>query len=130
MRFIFHLLTEFRYKRALILGTTAYTAPEDKGSSSLKWKASSKLTKMTGGDAFKDFAELGAWISTQRTELVRWTLFRVPLKLTGGSAKAVTATYAGSGKDRTSLSRKSLVGWILEEMVKGEWVGKTPVVCN
>jgi len=127
IKYAFPILAEYRYERVLIFGTCAYTAPEDKGG--LKWKASNRLTKMTDGGAYKDFSTLGNWISTQPSDLVKWTLFRVH-HLIDGSAKPVTATYTGSGKDKTNLTRKSMVNWVLEEMVKGEWIGKAPVICN
>lgn len=88
-----------------------------------------RLTKMADSDVYKDFSGLGNWISTQPTDLVKWTLFRIH-HLTDGSAKPVTATYLGSGKDKTTLTRKSMVNWVLEEMFRGEWIGKTPVLCN
>lgn len=84
---------------------------------------------MTHGDVFKDFAGLGSWISTQPADLVKWTLFRIH-NLTDGAAKPVVATYTGSGKDKTSVTRKSMVNWVLEEMMEGEWIGKTPMICN
>lgn len=56
-------------------------------------------------------------------------MFRIH-HLTDGSAKPVMATYLGSGKDRSTLTRKSMVNWVLEEMERGDWIGKTPVICN
>jgi len=127
MKFAFPIMAEYRYERVLIRGTCAYKAPEDKGG--LKWKASNKLTKMTDSDSYKEWAGLGSWISMQPSDLVKWTLFRVH-RLIDGPAKPVTATYTGTGKDKKDLSRKSMVNWVLKEMVKGEWIGKTPVICN
>jgi len=127
MKFVFHLLREYQYSRALILGTPAYSAPEDKDS--LKRKTTLRLTKMADSDIYKDFSGLGSWMSTIPVEVVPWTLFRIH-HLTDGAAKGVTATYLGRGKDKCVVTRKSLVNWVLEEMGRGEWVGKTPVLCN
>lgn len=127
MKFAMPILAEYRYERILIRGTPAYLAPEDKPG--LKWKASNRLTKINHVDEYKEFSGLGSLLETQPLEMIRWTLFRVH-NLTDGSAKPVTATFTGSGKDKKDLTRKSMVNWILEEMARGEWIGKAPIICN
>ena len=128
MKLIFPALVANKFRRALILGTCSYTAPEDKGA--LKWKASVVLIKIIGGTAFQEFNGLGALVSSQDAQALKWTLFRVPF-LGNGPAAPVTATYTGTGKDGMFLSRKSIVAWVLQEMGQNsEWIGKTPVLCN
>jgi len=127
MKFALPILAEYRYERILIRGTPAYAAPEDKGG--MKWKAANRLTKMSHSDAYKEFSGLGALLSVQPLDMIRWTYFRVH-HLTDGPEKPVTATFTGTGKDKKDLSRKSMARWVLEEIVRGEWVGKAPVICN
>jgi len=128
MKKLFPLLIEHKFRRALVLGTCSYPAPEDKGA--LKWKASVVLIKIIGGSAYQEFNGLGAFVASQDVSQIKWTLFRVPF-LGNGNAAPVTATYTGSGKDGMTLSRKSIAEWVLQELGDGsEWVGKTPVLCN
>ncbi|PVH78728.1 hypothetical protein DL98DRAFT_533636 [Cadophora sp. DSE1049] len=125
---LFPLLIANKFKRALVLGTCSYPAPEDKGA--LKWKASVVLIKIIGGSAYDEFHGLGKLVSSYNSRELKWTLFRVPF-LGNGDAAPVVATYTGSGKDGMFLSRKSIVAWTLQEMGQdSEWIGKTPVLCN
>ena len=125
---LFPILVANNFKRALVLGTCSYPAPEDKGA--LKWKASIVLIKIIGGSAYDEFHGLGKLVSSYNSRELKWTLFRVPF-LGNGEAAPVTATYTGSGKDGMFLSRKSIVAWTLKEMGQdSEWIGKTPVLCN
>ncbi|CZR50362.1 uncharacterized protein PAC_00234 [Phialocephala subalpina] len=105
MKLIFPLLIANKFKRALVLGTCSFTAPEDKGA--LKWKASVVLVKMIGGTAFEEFKGLGEFVTSQDPQELKWTLFRVPF-LGNGAAAPVSATYTGSGKDGLFISRKVL----------------------
>ncbi|KAH7379984.1 hypothetical protein BKA64DRAFT_631669 [Cadophora sp. MPI-SDFR-AT-0126] len=128
MKLIFPLLIENHFKRALILGTCSFTAPEDKGA--LKWKISTALIKIIGGSAFQEFQGLGAFLSSQDVLKIKWTLFRVPF-LGNGPIAPVSATYTGTGQDGMFLTRKSIAAWVLKEMGGGsEWIGKTPLLSN
>lgn len=127
LKVLWPLLVANGFERALVLGTCSFPAPEDKGA--LKWKASVLLVKVIGGSAYEEFNGLGAFVAAQRAAPVRWTLFRVPFLL-NGEAKEVTPTFTGSGRDGMTLTRKSIVAWVLKEIGAEEWVGKCPVLCN
>ncbi|KAK9782244.1 hypothetical protein SCARD494_13746 [Seiridium cardinale] len=128
LKTIFPLLIANNYKRAMVLGTPSFTAPQDAGA--LKWKLSVLLIKVIGGSAYEEFSGLGAVVSSYDTAQLKWTLFRVPF-LGNGPEKPVNATYTGSGTDGMFLSRKSIAAWVLKEMNDGsEWIGKTPVLSN
>ncbi|KAJ5581543.1 hypothetical protein N7535_000163 [Penicillium sp. DV-2018c] len=128
MKNIFPILVANNYKRAMVLGTCSYVAPEDQGS--LKWKASIFLIKIVGGSAFDEFSGLGSFVASQDASQLKWTFFRVPF-LTNGDDAPVTATYTGTGKDGMFLTRKSLATWVLGEISgDSEWVGKTPALSN
>ncbi|KAJ5623207.1 hypothetical protein N7490_011812 [Penicillium lividum] len=128
MKIIFPLLIENNYKRALVLGTCSYPAPEDKGG--FKWKASVILIKIIGGSAYQEFNGLGSFVASQDVNQLKWTLFRVPF-LGNGAEAPVKTTYTGSGEDGMFLSRKSIAAWVLAEMKEdSKWVGKTPVLSN
>jgi hypothetical protein len=110
----------------MILGTCSYTAPEDKGA--LKWKLSVVFVKLIGGSAYQEFKGLGEFITSQDATMLKWTLFRVPF-LTNSERKEVRATYTGTGEDGLFLSRKSMVGWVLDELRgDSQWVGRAPVL--
>ncbi|KAL1984024.1 hypothetical protein VTN96DRAFT_9621 [Rasamsonia emersonii] len=128
MKLIFPLLIANNFKRALVLGTCSFQAPQDKGA--LKWKASIILVKIIGGSAFEEFNGLGAFVTSQDVTQLKWTLFRVPF-LNNGPEAPVTATFTGSGRDGMFLSRKSIAAWVLKEMnEESNWIGKAPVLSN
>jgi len=128
MKKIFPLLIEHNFKRALVLGTCSFTAPEDKGA--FKWTASVALIKIIGGSAFNEFNGLGAFVTSQDVSKIKWTLFRVPF-LGNGEEKPVKATFTGTGEDGMFLSRKSIAAWVLAEIGdESEWVGKAPAISN
>ncbi|KAH8723584.1 hypothetical protein GQ44DRAFT_685095 [Phaeosphaeriaceae sp. PMI808] len=128
MKRIFPILLANNYKRAMVLGTCSFPAPQDKDA--LKWKASIVLVKIIGGSAYDEFKGLGAFLSSQDALRIKWTLFRVPFLRNGPSAP-VTATYTGSDGDGMFLSRKSLATWVLDQMAEdSEWVGKAPVLSD
>jgi hypothetical protein len=128
MKRIFPILVANDYKRALVLGTCSFPAPQDKGA--LKWKASVILVKIIGGSAYDEFKGLGAFVASQDTSQLKWTLFRVPF-LNNGPDAPVTASYTGTGSDGMFLSRKSLATWISDQISEdSDWVGKAPVLSN
>ncbi|ORY02349.1 hypothetical protein BCR34DRAFT_545776 [Clohesyomyces aquaticus] len=128
IKLIFPLLIENKFKRAMVLGTASFTAPQDKGA--LKWEALIVLVKIIGGDAFQEFNGLGEFLTSQDGQDLAWTLFRVP-NLGNGVAAPVSATYTGSGSDGLFLSRKSVVAWVFKEMGQGsEWIRKAPALSN
>jgi hypothetical protein len=63
MKILFPLLIEYKFKRALVLGTCSYPAIEDKGA--FKWKVSIALTKIIGGSAYQEFNGLGSFVASQ-----------------------------------------------------------------
>jgi hypothetical protein len=128
MKCIFPILVANRFKRAMVLGTSAYTAPQDKGA--LKWKAVGVLIKLIGGSGYEEFRGIGECVSAQDVSQIKWTVLRVPF-LSNGPAAIVKAAFTGSGEDGMSLTRKSLATWVVDQMSEdSEWVGKAPVLSN
>lgn len=128
MKLIFPLLIANNFKRALVLGTRSFQAPQDKGA--LKWKASIILVKIIGGSAFEEFNGLGAFVTSQDVTQLKWTLFRVSF-LNNSPEALVAATFTGSGRDGMFLSRQSIAAWVLKEMnEESNWIGKAPVLSN
>lgn len=73
---------------------------------------------------------VGEYVSSLSVdEGVQWTLFRVGL-LTNGEEVQVEATHLGSGQDAMWVSRASVAGWVLDEVIEGKFVGKMPYICN
>ncbi|KAL5114759.1 hypothetical protein ACEQ8H_007376 [Pleosporales sp. CAS-2024a] len=128
MKRLFPILVANDFKRAMVLCTSAHVAPQDK--SALKWKAVGILIKAVGGSGFEEFKGIGTIVSAQDVSRIKWTLFRVPF-LSNGPEAPTTATYAGSGGDGMSLSRKSMANWVLDELREDSaWVGKAPMLSN
>lgn len=128
MKNIFPILVANHYKRAMVLGTCSFPAPQDKGA--LKWKASTILIKLIGGSAYSEFHGLGSFVTSQDTSQLKWTLFRVPF-LNNGPSAAVKASYTGTGSDGMFLSRESLAAWVIDQLSEeSDWVGKSPVLSN
>lgn len=127
LKVIFPLLVAARYERVLLLGTPSYTAPEDKGA--LKYKAVIGLVRLVGGDASREYSEMGRFVATQSVDDLKWTLFRVTL-INNGETKPVTATYTGWGQDGLFISRSSIAEWVLQELKEGKWIGKMPAISN
>lgn len=128
MKSIFPILIANNYKRALVLATCSFRAPEDKDA--LKWKAVIFLIKTFFRPGYEEFNGLGAFVSSQDTSQLKWTLFRVPV-LNDGPAAPVNATFTGSGSDSIFLSRKSMAAWVLDQLPEdSEWVGKAPALGN
>jgi hypothetical protein len=63
MKLLFPLLIEKAFKRALVLGTPSFSAPEDKGG--FKWRASILLVKLIGGSGYLEFHGLGEFVNGQ-----------------------------------------------------------------
>ncbi|GAB7347494.1 hypothetical protein MBLNU459_g4400t1 [Dothideomycetes sp. NU459] len=121
------LLVENNFRRALVLCTPSHHDPADKPA--WKWKASVTLIKLIGGSAYQEMVAIGSGMTAQPVDKLAWTVFRVGF-LTNGAAGPVEATYTGSGKDGMSISRESMVQWVLQEAVEDKWVGKAPYICG
>lgn len=127
MKVIIPLLRENHVRRALILSTPAYTAPEDRNA--LKWTIPLFLLKIFGGSAHEEMLKMGELVASQPSHELMWTLFRV-LHLTDGPEAPVHACFIGDSVAGMSLSRRSIVKWLLEEVEREEWVGKAPLLLN
>ncbi|KAF4769999.1 hypothetical protein N7455_006343 [Penicillium solitum] len=113
---IFPILVAHHYKRAMVLGTPSFTAPQD--------KASVVRIKLIASSAYDEFKGLGEFVTPRDVSQLKWTLFGVPL-LTNGSVVPVTATYTGTDSDGMFLSRASLAAWISDHISEdSDWAGK------
>lgn len=128
MKKIFPILIAHHFQRALVLGTNAYAAPQDKGA--LKWRAVALLIKAVGGSGYEEFKQIGTYVASQDVKAIKWTVFRVPF-LGNGPEAPVKATWTGTGEDGLGSSRKSMAAWVLGEMRgHSEWAGKAPMLSN
>lgn len=119
------MLVAHNINRALVLCTPSWTAAED--GFSIKWGAAIGLFKLAYGNLYSEMHSIGAFWSSQPTDKVRWTLFRVP-RLTDGDLHPVKEAFKGDGKDGMKLSRQSMAAWVLKEMTSDRWIEKAPML--
>ncbi|KAF7671267.1 hypothetical protein GT037_010592 [Alternaria burnsii] len=121
------LLASSNYKRAMILGTPSWASSEDKRS--LLWQMSIGSIALFFRDAYKDFVGIGNYVTSLPLSEIRWTLFRVPF-LTDAAPSEVHAGPLGAPHINLKLSRASMANWLLQEIDKAQWIGKTPCLSN
>lgn len=78
--------------------------------------------------AYNEVIKIGDHVSSLAGS-IEYTLFRVG-RLTNDPSGPVNVSYLGSGQDKLSISRASVVTWVLEEIKEDRWVGKAPYICN
>ncbi len=59
-----------------------------------------------------------------------YTIFRVPFLTNGPAAKVHAGYYGPEYQGSQSLSRLSIVNWVLEEIEANQWVKKEPALGN
>jgi len=78
--------------------------------------------------AYNDIVAIGQTIRSQGDEL-DWTIVRVPF-LTDKETKDVVAGYVGDGKTGATLSRAGFAAFFVQELEKGEWIKKAPLISS
>jgi hypothetical protein len=126
-KFLIPLLLKYQYTRALILCTPAFDAPED--CESPFWDQVRAGIRSHIPLSFQEMKMLGNYVSSIPTDELRWSMFRVP-HLTDEGAKPVNEAWVCDENRGVSLSRPSLAVWVLDEIEKGAWVGKAPMLSN
>lgn len=111
--------------RALLLATPSWLAPGEV--KPLKWRVVTGMIWMLLGDAYRDINAIGDYVNSLAIDDLKWTVFRVPF-LTNAEAKEVHGGDMESSG--LSLSRKSMVQWVMQEMGEERWVGKAPMLWN
>jgi hypothetical protein len=117
-KFVIPLLLKHQYTRALVLCTLAFDSPEDRESPFWDQVLS-----------FQEMKMLGHYVYSKPTDDLKWSMFRVP-HLTDKGAKPVNGAWVCDDNREVSLSRPSLAVWMLDEIEKGAWVGKAPMLSN
>jgi len=113
-------------KRLIALGTTSISDPEDK--SSFAYYCMIKAVKTGARSAYNDIVAIGNTIRDKGRDL-DWTIVRVPI-LTNGGCTDVIAGYVGDGNVKTTLPRKAFAAFVVEEIEKGHWVKKAPLLTS
>ena len=111
----------------MILGTPSWASSEDKRS--LLWQMSIGSIALFFRDAYKDFVGIGNYVTSLPLSEIKWTLFRVPF-LTDAAPSEVYAGPLGAPHISLKLSRASMANWLLQEIDKAQWIGKTPCLSN
>jgi hypothetical protein len=114
--------------RVLILCTPSFRDVSD--IETWKWRIGEWTMKFLSPGQYHEMVGVGKAISSSsKMDGRQWGLFRVG-GLTNGEEAPVSATYLGSGMDKTWISRASVARWVLDEATEGNWVGRVPYICN
>ena len=110
-------------KRLIALGTVSNENPEDH-SSVVRWCMVTAVWVFLHS-AWRDVVQYGREI--QENKFVEWTLARVA-RLTNSEGGKVEAGVVGGEGTSVFVARKDLARWFLQELEKGEWIRKSPIV--
>src|SRR5579859_3747330 len=121
-KLILEVMQQEGVKRLIALGTVSNENPED-GSSLIKWCMVTAVWIFLHS-AWRDVVESGHVI---KQSAVDWTIARVA-RLTSGKGGNVKAGLVGKDGTGVFLARKDLARWFLDELQKGEWIRKLPVI--
>jgi len=113
-------------KRLIALGTASIKDENDKFS--IIYTALITAVSLFANTAYKDIIAIGETIRTEG-DGIDWTIVRVPL-LTDRQEREVVAGYVGDGKVGVRLARLGFAAFVMEEVVKNEWVGKAPLLSS
>ena len=111
--------------RRLVLSTGAGVAdPSD--ASPLLHRVITLLLKLFSRHVYEDMRRVA---DTVRASDVDWTIVRVPMLTDEPASDNIKAGYVGKGPG-TRLSREDLASFMLNEVERGQWVRKAPVISN
>jgi len=114
-------------KRLIALGTTSIKDKKhDKFSLTFLALVSGVATFATS--AWHDVVECGKVIMNNGED-IEWTIVRVPV-LTDAKDNQFVAGYVGDGKTKPWLSRTAYANFVMEEVVKRNWVHQLPLVSS
>jgi len=123
---IIELMHHHQVKRLICLGTASITDPADKFN--LAFYALVNGVKIFARNAYNDVVAIGETVRTAGADL-DWTIVRVPI-LRDSESSDVVAGYVGDGKTSTTLTRLGFAVFVVEEIEKGEWVKKAPLISS
>jgi putative NADH-flavin reductase len=125
-KLVIQLMHEHHVPRLIVLGTSSIKDAHD------KW--STKFGILIAGiavfahNAYKDVVAIGDIVRTDGEDL-DWTVVRVPV-LTDHPSTQVIAGYVGDHHTKTTLSRAALAHFFIEELQRGEWIKKAPLISS
>lgn len=114
-------------KRLIALGTTSIKDAKDKFS--LVYSGMVAFVSFGANSAYKDIVAVGETI--RASEDIDWTIVRVPV-LKNDKNREVRAGYIGDGGAGAgySLSRQGFAVFVVQELEKGEWIKRAPLVTS
>ena len=131
-------MRELGVKRVFVLSTASFQVPGESQKMSWSWYFNHLLPVVFvphGNAEMKGVAHAVMDNSSGRLEQkqgLEATVFRVPL-LTEGNEKLEVRAFVLGGEGNTenkTLSRGSMVKWLLKELEERKWVGGAPMLCN
>jgi len=114
-------------KRLIALGTPSIKDEKDKFS--LVYSAMVAAVAIGARSAYRDIVAVGEVI--RESEDIDWTLVRVPV-LKNDKNREVRVGYIGDGVAGAgcSLSRLGFAVFVLQELEKGEWIKRSPLITS
>lgn len=113
-------------RRLILLGTASMKDNHDKFSVVF-------ATLVTGvavfaHNAYRDVVAIGE-IVREQGDTLDWTIARVPV-LNNDRDKEIVVGYIGDGHVKPKLSRSGFASFVLEELERGDWVHKAPMISS
>ncbi|KAH6988888.1 hypothetical protein BKA56DRAFT_710023, partial [Ilyonectria sp. MPI-CAGE-AT-0026] len=121
------LLIQANYKRAIILCTAAWTAPEDEPAAG--WAKAIEGVRSFNANYTEEMRKVGDYVSSIPTRELQWTIFRAPY-LSNGEILPVREGFTSEENQRFHLTRESMAWWVLKQLDRDTWVGKGPILGN
>ncbi|KZV85116.1 NAD(P)-binding protein [Exidia glandulosa HHB12029] len=113
-------------KRLILLGTASIKDKEhDKFSATFFALITGVMT--LASTAYYDVVSIGKVV--MESDGVDWTIARVPV-LTDQHNTEYIAGYVGDGKTKAWLSRPAFARFVVDELERGAWIKKLPLVCS
>ncbi|EKM60726.1 uncharacterized protein PHACADRAFT_246816 [Phanerochaete carnosa HHB-10118-sp] len=113
-------------RRLIALGTSSIKDEHDHFS--VVFKTLVTGVHLFAHGAYKDVVAIGDRVRHEGGDL-DWTIVRVPV-LTSDPDKTYIAGYVGDGHVKPKLARPAFAAFALQELDKGEWIRKAPLVSS
>lgn len=127
---IFEAMRAKGVTRILALSTwPGIRSPEEEASMTVKWRAYRHAVPTLIPQSNQEMVRIAEQLSSQND--LEWTVFRVPLLLTGHPEKKVFAGMVGKEyQGGMSLDRGSQARWVLTELDERKWIKGYPMLGN
>jgi len=122
---LLEVMHEASVRRLILLGTTSMKDDHDKFD--LEFWVLVNGVAVFARNAYKDVVAIGETVRADQEIL--WTIARVPI-LTDKENEEFVAGYVGDHRTKAWLTRKAFAAFVVQELVKNEWIRKQPLISS